>query len=152
MEGKTCLENTSFIDLWDQWKSLKTFILTFRMTLFLKSWAASETCFYSHLCDHGGHENKWLKVLIRKLHDWCWLHVCVCGVLPRSTTPALNTLLLTKSIMRKHHDAIKVPFFRLYFDLGLFHLLNCTTNDVAFGAKRERQCGTHICLFIQKCD
>ena len=52
-------------------------IITFRMTLFLKSWAASETCFYSHLCDHGGHENKWLKVLIRKLHDWCWLHVCM---------------------------------------------------------------------------
>ena len=54
--------------------------------------------------------------------------------------PALNTLLLTKSITRKHHDAIKVPFFGLYFDLALFHLLlNCTSDDVAFGGERERE-------------
>ena len=94
--------------------------------------------FPSQWCDHGGHENKWLKVLIRKLPDWCWLHVYECVVCYQG--PALNTLLLTKSITRKHHDAIKVPFFGLYFDLALFHLLlNCTSDDVAFGGERERE-------------
>ena len=39
MDGKTCLENTSFIDLWDQRKSLKTLIYFWKV-------GGNKTCFF----------------------------------------------------------------------------------------------------------